>query len=73
MLVMVGAIGVNLITFYYIIKKQGHPILAVKLCIPQKTQIDIPLVLGAAIFGIGWGLSGLCPGPGMIDFFNMTH
>lgn len=33
----------------------------------------MPLVAGAAIFGLGWGLSGLCPGPGMINFFNLTH
>ena len=30
-------------------------------------------MIGAALFGLGWGLGGLCPGPGMINFFVMTH
>lgn len=36
-----------------------------KFDLPQKKDIDAPLVLGAAIFGVGWGLGGLCPGPAL--------
>ena len=34
-------------------------------CIPKRTDIDPPLVLGSVLFGVGWGLVGLCPGPGV--------
>jgi uncharacterized membrane protein YedE/YeeE len=35
---------------------------------------DAPLVVGSLIFGVGWGLSGICPGPGIVDvgFFNLS-
>ena len=41
----------------------GHPILEPRYHISTKTRIDAMLILGSAIFGIGWGLGGLCPGP----------
>lgn len=34
--------------------------------LPTKTKIDAPLIAGAAIFGIGWGLAGFCPGPAIV-------
>lgn len=73
MLVMVGAIGVNIITFNLIIHKMKEPVYAEKLAIPTKKDLDARLIIGAALFGLGWGLSSLCPGPGMVNFFNMTH
>jgi hypothetical protein len=73
MFVMGGAVGVNLITFYLIMHKMSGPIAAPALCMPKKTKIDTKLIVGAAIFGLGWGLAGFCPGPGMIDFFIITH
>jgi uncharacterized protein len=36
-----------------------------KFCVPTKTQIDRNLVVGSAIFGLGWGIAGICPGPGL--------
>ena len=41
----------------------GKPLLDARLHLPSKAQIDSPLVVGSAIFGIGWGLAGFCPGP----------
>ncbi len=39
--------------------------------VPSRTDIDWRLLLGAAIFGIGWGLSGVCPGPAIVSFGSM--
>ncbi|NER00389.1 MAG: YeeE/YedE family protein, partial [Cyanothece sp. SIO2G6] len=35
--------------------------------LPTKTHIDRPLIIGAALFGIGWGIGGYCPGPGVVS------
>lgn len=45
------------------VRKMAKPVLADTFNMPTKTRIDMPLVLGSAIFGIGWGLGGFCPGP----------
>lgn len=62
--VLGGAVGVTLISFRYILQ-QPHPLLTRKFYLPSKKTIDLPLILGAAIFGIGWGIAGYCPGPGI--------
>jgi len=36
--------------------------------VPNKTEIDLPLVGGAVLFGLGWGLGGICPGPAYVLF-----
>ena len=41
----------------------GRPLLDDRFYLPTKTRIDRPLIIGSAIFGIGWGVVGLCPGP----------
>jgi uncharacterized protein len=38
----------------------------------EKTRIDAPLVIGAALFGIGWGIGGYCPGPALTALSNLT-
>ncbi len=65
--VMLSAVGINFVSFHFIMK--GHPKFALMFKVPVNNQIDTQLVGGAAIFGLGWGLSCLCPGPGMINFF----
>lgn len=62
--VLVGAVSVTLVTFRWVLR-QSRPLLATKFILPTNSKIDRPLVLGAAIFGVGWGLSGYCPGPGI--------
>ena len=37
---------------------------------PDRTEIDAPLIAGSALFGIGWGLVGLCPGPALVDILT---
>ncbi|MHB8283078.1 MAG: DUF6691 family protein [Caulobacteraceae bacterium] len=48
---------------FWIARRRGRPLIAKSLHIPQTKTIDAKLVGGAASFGLGWGLVGLCPGP----------
>ena len=64
--VMGGAVAVTLFTSRFIMKRKT-PIFADRFYMATKTNIDGRLVLGASLFGIGWGLSGYCPGPGIIN------
>lgn len=60
--VMVGALAVTSLFFKLILKRQ-RPQFDEKFYLSSKTSIDNPLLIGAAIFGVGWGISGYCPGP----------
>ncbi len=43
------------------------PVAAVAFSFPDKTRIDLPLIVGSVLFGIGWGAAGLCPGPAIAN------
>ncbi len=62
--VLGGAVGVTVIAFRLVLRLP-QPIFADKFYLPTRKDIDLPLILGAAIFGIGWGIAGYCPGPGI--------
>lgn len=62
--VMGGAILVGFFAFR-IAGERGKPFLGEKLHLPTRNDIDPRLVLGSAVFGIGWGLAGYCPGPAL--------
>jgi uncharacterized membrane protein YedE/YeeE len=62
--VLGGAVTVTLIAFRFVLRRP-QPIFAEKFNLPTKKDLDKPLVIGAAIFGIGWGICGYCPGPGI--------
>ena len=64
--VMAGAVAVGLVAFSFA-RRRGGTFLGDELRLPGITEIDAPLVVGSLIFGIGWGLSGICPGPGIVD------
>ena len=61
-LVMVSALIVMFIALR-IGKARGRPTFDVEFHLPDFTRVDRPLVVGAALFGVGWGMSGICPGP----------
>ena len=60
--VMVGAILVHGLT-YPLIRKRHHPVLDQHWHVPTRKDIPPRLILGSALFGVGWGLGGYCPGP----------
>lgn len=60
--VMGGALAVSAPAFY-IAKLRGKPLVGQLMIVPNKRDIDWRLVSGSLIFGIGWGLAGICPGP----------
>ena len=60
--VMCGAIFISAPAFY-ILKNKKSSSLGLKIELPQKKNLDKKLFLGSSLFGIGWGLVGLCPGP----------
>jgi len=61
-LVMAGGILVNA-TGHYFVMKRDRPVFDTRFDLPTSNIIDRPLLIGSAIFGIGWGLAGYCPGP----------
>ena len=60
--VMLGAVAVTFAAFPAVLRR-SRPVLAETFALPTKREIDARLISGAAVFGVGWGLVGLCPGP----------
>src|SRR6266496_562383 len=53
-------------------KRREQPILAKRSVLPTKTAVDRQLVIGSVLFGIGWGLVGLCPGPALENLATLS-
>jgi uncharacterized membrane protein YedE/YeeE len=68
-LVMAGAILVGMLAFA-VAKKRTINFLGGALHLPTANQIDRRLVIGALLFGAGWGLAGFCPGPSLVSMFS---
>ena len=63
-LVMGGALAITLVSFRFILQRTA-PLYAKHFNLPTRTIVDWKLVSGAALFGIGWGMTGYCPGPAL--------
>lgn len=64
--VMAGAIGVYA-PISWLVRRRTRPLLDTRFHWPAPSAIDTRLVVGAALFGVGWGLSGYCPGPALVS------
>ncbi|GAA5187467.1 YeeE/YedE family protein [Ferrimonas gelatinilytica] len=71
MLVMAGALAVYLPGFHFLVKPrlaaQAAPLAAQSYHLPRRTRIDRRLLSGSALFGLGWGIAGICPGPALAN------
>jgi uncharacterized protein len=52
---------------YRLVFARGRPLWSQRFSLPTSTAIDAPLISGAVIFGVGWGLAGYCPGPALVS------
>lgn len=64
-LVMAGAIAVGSAAFL-LAKNRTRSLLGADMKLPTASRIDRRLVMGSALFGMGWGIAGFCPGPGLV-------
>ncbi len=62
--VMAGAVAVTFAGFNFVLKR-SQPLFSETFHLPTKSEIDRRIILGPAIFGVGWGLAGFCPGPAL--------
>lgn len=70
-LVMLGAVNVTFVGYRFLFRKK-QPLLQSQYAVPTRTDVDSSLVFGAVLFGIGWGLVGLCPGPALVSLVSNT-
>ncbi len=68
--VMGGAVMVYLLVFRLVLPRLKRPIVGDSFGLPTRRDLDAPLLAGSAIFGIGWGLGGLCPGPALTSLLT---
>jgi len=69
--VMVGAIGVHLISYLWA-KRSKKPLYAENFDLPANKKVDAKLLVGALLFGLGWGLGGFCPGPAITSLVTFV-
>jgi len=69
--VMGGSVVATLAGFR-IVTRRAKPLFVDRFHLPTRRDIDLPLVAGAALFGVGWGIAGYCPGPGLTALTTLS-
>ena len=69
--VLGAAVGTTFVG-YRLVFARGTPLFSTKFQLPTKQELDAKLLGGAALFGVGWGLSGYCPGPAIASMGGLT-
>jgi len=65
-----GCMPITMITFRSILSRD-RPIFVSSFALPSENDITAPLTVGAACFGVGWGMNGVCPGPAIFDLVHL--
>jgi uncharacterized membrane protein YedE/YeeE len=63
---VMGAAVLTAAPSFWAVRRRQRSLLGAPVELPDRRRIDKPLLAGAAIFGVGWGMSGICPGPGLV-------
>jgi uncharacterized membrane protein YedE/YeeE len=71
-LVMLGAIGVHLLAHLWTRRPEARPVFAKHFDVLTSRKVDARLVAGAALFGLGWGAAGFCPGPAVVSSITLV-
>ena len=72
MFVMIGAIAVTFVG-YRLVLRRPMPVLSTRFSLPTRTRVDTKLIVGGALFGLGWGMAGFCPGPAIVALAGGSH
>jgi uncharacterized membrane protein YedE/YeeE len=64
--VMIGGLVTHFLTLRLVLKRKT-PVIEQTFHLPTKNQIDARLIFGSVLFGVGWGISGFCPGPALVS------
>ncbi|TNC83303.1 MAG: hypothetical protein CSH37_14965 [Thalassolituus sp.] len=70
---LIAVMGAAVVTFFIVFqlsKSRNKPLFAPGFHLPSLQEIDLRLITGAVMFGIGWGMVGLCPGPALVDILS---
>jgi uncharacterized protein len=63
---VMGAAVLTAAPSFWFVRHKRRTLLGATVDMPERSRIDKPLLFGATMFGVGWGLSGICPGPGLV-------
>ena len=70
-LVMIGGLAITLPAFQLVLRRD-RPLLETRFFLPTSKDVDRRLLGGAVLFGVGWGLAGLCPGPALTSLVTLN-
>ncbi|GMQ48747.1 YeeE/YedE family protein [Vibrio sp. 10N] len=68
--VMGGALLVFAPSYWLIIRRKPEPVCTDQFCLTENKKVDVQLLSGSALFGLGWGIAGICPGPAISSIAN---